>query len=236
MTEEATGRPPGWNGGGRVAPTSGFVSSDVAGEFPGLRLDWITVAISGRPRRSSPPGVVERLRHLANRYSGATVVTMRTTPIPHAYRSFYRQIGLDPDVDRIPAERVAVERLLHGGFASVDLISDACLLALLETGVPIWALDADAIDEQGLGIRTTTPGDAGWRPGSEYLEPGMLAVSDGTTVHGLLFAEPASAGAVRPRTTRVALFTVAVGGVPAIHVEESLWICADLISRGDSGE
>jgi hypothetical protein len=34
----------------------------------------------------------------------------------------------------------------------------------------------------------------------------------------------------------VALFSVAVGGVPAIHVEESLWISADLISRGDSGE
>lgn len=236
MTGERTGRPLGWPGGVRSSPRSGFVSSDVAAEFPGLRLDWIVVATCGRPRRSSPPGVVERLRHLANRYSGASVVTMRTRPIPHAYRVFYRQIGLDPDVDRIPAERVAVERLLRGGFASVDLISDACLLALLETGVPIWALDADAIDEEGLGIRTTTPADAGWQPGSEYLEPGILAVVDGTTVHGLLFGDPAIAGAVHPRTTRVALFSVAVGGVPAIHVDESLWICADLIGQGDSGE
>lgn len=228
MTGQATGRP--------RRPVPGFVSVDVAAEFPGLRLDWMTVATPGGRLRSSPPAVVDRLGHLANRLRGADVVAMRSRPIPHAYRAFFRQIGLDPDVDRIPAERVAVERLLRGGFASVDLITDACLVALLETGVPVWALDADAIDQDGLGIRTTTSGDAGWQPGSEYLEPGILAVVDGTTVHGLLFGDPAIAGAVHPRTTRVALFSVAVGGVPAIHVDESLWICADLIGQGDSGE
>jgi DNA/RNA-binding domain of Phe-tRNA-synthetase-like protein len=217
-------------------PVPGFVSADVAAEFPGLRLDWMTVATSGGRLRSSPPAVVERLGHLANRYRGASVVAMRSKPIPHAYRAFYRQIGLDPDIDRIPAERVAVERLLHGGFASVDLITDACLVALLETGVPVWALDADAVDEDGLGIRTTTRHDCGGRTDADYVEPGILAVVDRSTVHGLLFADPANAGAVRPRTRRVALFSVAVRGVPAIHVEESLWICAELIGRGDSGE
>ena len=228
MTGEAAGRP--------HRPVPGFVSADVAAEFPGLRLDWMTVATPGGRLRSSPPGVVERLGHLANRYRGVDVVALRSRPIPHAYRAFYRQIGLDPDVDRIPAERVAVERLLRGGFASVDLITDACLVALLETGVPVWALDADAVDGDGLGIRTTSRGDAGWQPGSEYLEPGILAVADGTTVHCRLFADPATAGAVRARTRRVALFSVAVGGVPAIHVEESLWVCADLIAQGVCGE
>ena len=228
MTGETTRRP--------HRPAPGFVSADVAAEFPGLRLDWMTVPAPPGLLRSSPPVVVERLGHLANRYRGASVVAMRSKPIHHAYRAFYRQIGLDPDVERIPAERVAVERLLHGGFASVDLITDACLVALLETGVPVWALDAEAVDEDGLGIRTTTRHDAGWQPGSEYLEPGILAVADGTTVHGRLFADPATARAVRPRTTRVALFSVAVGGVPAIHVEESLWISVDLIGRGDWGE
>jgi DNA/RNA-binding domain of Phe-tRNA-synthetase-like protein len=227
VTGEAIGRP--------LGSFSGFVSPDVAAEFPGLRLDWMPVDSAGGLRRPSPAGVVERLRRLANRYTGANVVTLRTKPIPHAYRAFYRQIGLDPDVDRVPAERVAVERLLHGGFVPADLITDACRLALLETGVPIWALDADAIDEDGLGIRTTTAADAGWQPGSEYVEAGALAVADGSAVHALLFAEPAGTGVVRRRTTRVALFSVAVGGVPAIHVEESLWICADLIGRGDSG-
>jgi DNA/RNA-binding domain of Phe-tRNA-synthetase-like protein len=228
VTGEGTGRPP--------RPVPGFVAAEVAVEFPGLRLDWMTVAAPPGRLRSSPPAVVERLGYLANRYRGASVVAMRTKPIPHAYRAFYRQIGLDPDVERIPAERVAVQRLLHGGFASVDLITDACLVALLETGVPVWALDAGAVDEKGLGIRPTTRGDAGWQPGSEYLEPGALAVVDGSTVHGLLFADPATAGAVRSRSTRVMLFSVAVDGVPAIHVEESLWICVDLIDRGDFEE
>jgi DNA/RNA-binding domain of Phe-tRNA-synthetase-like protein len=232
VTGDATGGRRGDNGDGWVRPRS----AAVAAEFPGLRLDWMTVAAPRGRSRSSPPAVVERLGHLANRYRGASVIAMRTKPIPHAYRAFYRQIGLDPDVERIPAERVAVERLLHGGFASVDLITDACLVALLETGVPIWALDADAVDEDGLGIRATTQGDAAWQPGSDYLEPGTLAVVDGRTVHGLLFADPASAAVVRPQTTRVTLFSVAVSGVPAIHVAESLWICADLIDRGYSGE
>ena len=35
---------------------------------------------------------------------------MRTKPIPQAYRAFFRQIGLDPDVDRIPSEEAARRR------------------------------------------------------------------------------------------------------------------------------
>ncbi len=214
-------------------PARGFIAADVADELPGLRLDWVT--LPARPRRS-PPALVGRLRQLSSRYRGATVVTMRTKPIHHAYRAFYRQIGLDPDVERIPAERAAVQRLLDGGFRSVDLIADACLVALIETGVPVWALDADGIDEQGLGIRATTRDDAGFQPGSEYLSPGRLAVADGRAIHGWLFAQPTSSAAVRSQTRRLALFSVAVPGVPAIHVEESLWICADLIGGGDPRE
>jgi hypothetical protein len=30
-------------------------------------------------------------------------------------------------------------------------------------------------------------------------------------------------------TRRVALFSIGVDGVPAIHVEEALWICAELL-------
>jgi DNA/RNA-binding domain of Phe-tRNA-synthetase-like protein len=216
-----------------VGLKSGFVAGDVAAEFPGLRLDWVTVAIPGGRRRSSPPDVVKRLRHLASRYRGASVVTMRTQPIPHAYRAFYRQIGLDPDVERIPAERVAVQRLLDGGFRSVDLIADACLIALLETAIPVWALDADAIAPPGLGIRTTTAEDARSCTGPAYLNPGSLAVADGGAVHGLLFADPMPPAAVSPRTTRAALYSVAVAGVPRIHVEEALWTSAELVGGGD---
>ena len=139
-----------------LSPAPGTIAAEVADELPGLRLDWVTVP--GRRARSHP-AVDRRLKELSNRYRGATVVTMRTHAIPHAYRAFYRQIGLDPDVDRIPSEEAALYRLVHGGFSSQDLLADALLLALLETGVPVWALDADAVAVGGLGIRIARVGE-----------------------------------------------------------------------------
>lgn len=209
------------------SPAAGFVEPHVRAEFPGLRLDWVTLAARRRP---SPPGLVAHLKTLSNRYRGADVVAMRTKPIPHAFRVFFRQIGLDPDVSRIPNERAAVARLLYGGFRSADLIADACLVALVETGVPVWALDADVVDAGGLGIRTATTEDLN-RAGERglALSAGGLAVADRTTVHARLFGDPAPDAQVGARTTRVTLFTVAVDGVPAIHVDESLWTCLELL-------
>jgi DNA/RNA-binding domain of Phe-tRNA-synthetase-like protein len=200
-------------------PLAGTIAPEVAAEFPGLRLRHVTV---GASRRSSPPELVARLRELANRYRGAGVVSMRTKSVPHAFRAFFRQIGLDPDVRRIPSEEVAVTRLLHGGFRSFDLISDACLVALIETGVPVWALDADVVDDAGPGIRTAAAG--------EPAPPGGLVVADGRTVHAELFGDPPAGHGVGSRTRRVTLYAVAVDGVPEIHVEEALWCVLDLLA------
>jgi DNA/RNA-binding domain of Phe-tRNA-synthetase-like protein len=163
---------------------------------------------------------------LSDRYRGATVVAMRTQPIPHAYRSFYRQIGLDPDVNRIPSEQAALSRLLAGRFVSHDLLSDALLIALIETGVPVWALDADRVDARGLGIRVTEPGE---RFGAAALPGGLLVVADRRTVHALLFGEIAAGHEALARTVRTTLFAVGVDGVPAIHVEEALWVAVEAL-------
>jgi len=113
---------------------------------------------------------------------------MRTQPIPHAYRSFFRQIGLDPDASRIPSEQAAVTRLLHGGFRSNSLVEDALLIALVETGVPVWALDGEVVDAGGLGIRPAAPGDRlGRTKHASHLPPGTLVVVDAQAVHALLF-------------------------------------------------
>jgi DNA/RNA-binding domain of Phe-tRNA-synthetase-like protein len=210
-------------------PRAGFIEALVLAEFPELRLDW--VAIDASPR-DSPREVKWRLRELSDRYRGATVVTMRTKAVPHAYRSFFRQIGLDPDVDRIPSEHAAVARLLHGGFRSWDLVHDAVLIALVETGVPVWALDARQVAVGGLGIRTTTARDRLGGEGGRPLAPGRLAVADAQRVHGLLFGELAAGHQVSAQTQRVVLFTVGVTGVPAIHVEEALWLCVELLDAG----
>lgn len=209
---------------------AGFVEPQLQAEFPGLRIDWVTV--EGRPRRS-PPEVKDRLRALSNRYRGASVVTMRTQPIPHAYRSFFHQVGLDPEVQRIPSEEAAVSRLLKGHFQSRDLLEDALLIALIETGVPVWALDADRVDAGGLEIRTTAAGD---RLGSGEralpLPAGRLVVADGRFVHALLFGDVAHDHAAGPRTRRIMLFAVGVQGIPAIHVEEAMWLCVETLKAG----
>jgi DNA/RNA-binding domain of Phe-tRNA-synthetase-like protein len=212
------------------SPAAGFVEPDICSEFPGLRLDWVS---SAARRCASPLAVRRRLRSLSNRYRGATVVAMRTQPIPHAYRAFFRQIGLDPDTTRIPSEEVAVARLLQGEFRSSDLVDDALLIALIETGVPVWALDAEAVDGGGLGIRTAVDGDRlGVGEYSRFLRPGTLSVADPRCVHAVLFGEIASGHEVSPRSREIVLFAVGVPGVPAIHVEEALWTCSEVFGTG----
>jgi DNA/RNA-binding domain of Phe-tRNA-synthetase-like protein len=211
-----------------LAPAAGFVEPELRAEFPHLRLDWVTVQAAARP---SPPAVRQRLRRLSDRYRGANVVAMRTQPIPHAYRTFFRHIGLDPDAERVPSEEAAVMRLLHGEFRSQDLVRDALLIALVETGVPVWALDAALVDAAGLGIRTSVAGERmGTGDYAMTLLPGRLVVADARAVHALLFGEVAPGHEVTPRTARLALFSVGVEGVPAIHIEEAMWLCLEILT------
>jgi DNA/RNA-binding domain of Phe-tRNA-synthetase-like protein len=203
------------------------VEAELRAEFPGLRLDWLTVEAR---LRDSPIDVRQRLRMLSNRYRGANVIAMRTQPIPHAYRAFYRQIGLDPDTRRIPSEEAAVTRLIDGQFRSRNLVHDALLIALIETGVPVWGLDADLVDAGGLGIRASTHGDRlGSNDFSSAIPPGTLVVADAGCVHSLLFGDLAPGHIVGSRTTRIVLFAVAVDGVPAIHVDEALWLTVEAL-------
>jgi DNA/RNA-binding domain of Phe-tRNA-synthetase-like protein len=211
----------------QLVAAPGFVEPRLRAEFPGLQLAWMTVEPSGR---SSPRAVKQRLRALSNRFHGASVVAMRTQPIPHAYRAFFRHIGLDPDASRIPSEEAAVARLLEGGFRSRDRLSDALLIGLIETGVPVWALEADLVEAGGLGIRTTEAGErfGGVEPA---LPAGRLVVADERHVHALLFGPLAPGHAASSRTSRVTLFAVGVAGVPAIHIEEALWTCGEILTH-----
>lgn len=210
----------------RVA-APGFVDPRLKAELPGLRLAWLSVEPT---RRTSPREVKQRLGALSNRYHGASVVAMRTQPIPHAYRAFFRQIGLDPDASRIPGEEAAVTRLLHGGFRSRDLLADALLIALVETGVPVWALNAELVDVDGLGIRTTASGEQ-FGSVQTTLPGGRLVVADACRVHALLFGPLAPGHEAGAGTPRITLFAVGVDGVPAIHLEEALWTCGEVLTR-----
>lgn len=213
-----------------LAAAAGFVEAALSAEFPGLRLAWVTAEGGLRP---SPLEVKLRLRQLSNRYRGASVVAMRTHPIPHAYRAFFHQIGIDPDSTRIPSEQAAVTRLLQGRFQSRNLVDDARLIALIETGVPVWALDADLVDAAGPGLRTSVTGDRlGSGDDAAYLAPGRLVVADARCVHAVLFGEVAARHAASARTRRLTLFAVGVEGVPEIHLEEALWAAVEVLRSG----
>ena len=210
-----------------MSSASGVIAPELRAEFPGLRLHW-TALDAGVHR--SPPELRRRLRELSDRYLGASVVAMRTQPIPHAYRAFFRQVGLDPDAERIPSEEAAVRRLVQGRFEPRNTVQDATLIALIETGVPVWALDDRRVEVDSLGIRIAMAGDRlGSTPDGTALPAGQVVVADRECVHATLFSEPVPEHRPGPRTSRVVLFAVAVDGVPAIHVEEALWVSTDAI-------
>jgi hypothetical protein len=201
--------------------------------LPGLEL-LVCEALrtGGRPLGGvSPPDVRERLRELSNRFRGARAVGLRREPVPSAYRVFFRHIGLEPDVARTPIEAAVLERMLNGGFPTRGLLEDVLLIALLDTGVPVWALDADLV-EGPLGIRVTREGERLGRGGDgPVLPPGRLVVADSCAALAVLFGEPAPGHEPRAGTRAVTLFAVQVAGVPALYVEEALWSCRASLER-----
>jgi hypothetical protein len=161
----------------------------------------------------------ERLRMTADRLRGPEAVAMRARPVPWAYRVLFRHLGLDPDVTRTPVEELAVERLLRGGLAPQGLPEDALAIATLETGVPVYAVDADALDgELLLGP------DAG----------GQIALTDAAGTVAVLFRPPLPERLPGRATRRLLLFAVQAPGVDDIFVEEALWTAASALPTIDA--
>lgn len=209
-------------------PRPAWVSERLREEFPRLGLVALTVTVE-RSLGRSPRGVRERLARLADRFYGADALVLRQRPVPHAYRVFFRHIGLDPDVTRVPVEAAAVARLMKGGFPSRGLVEDALTIAVMETGVPVWALDADAA-EGALGLRLTGQHESlGEGEDAAPLPPERIVIADERRPLALLFGALAPGTGVTKETRRVLLFAVTVEGVPEIHVTEALWICAETL-------
>ncbi len=206
------------------APRQGWVAPRIASEFPGLGIAWVEV--DAKPGRSPDP-VRRRLRDLSDRTNGAQAIRLRERPIPWAYRVFFRQIGLDPDRTRTPAEQLMLDRLHDGGFRSKGLPADALDLAIVETGVALRAFDADRIDGD-LCIRESAPGES--LPGHPAeLRRGTLTVADERKPVGMLFGPTADGYRVESESRRIAVAAVQVKGVPQIAVEEALWIAASTL-------
>jgi DNA/RNA-binding domain of Phe-tRNA-synthetase-like protein len=207
---------------------AGWVEERLRAELPGLGL--VSCALPAPRARRSPAGVREHLDALSVRFRGADALALRQRPIPHAYRVAFRHVGLDPDLTRTPVEAAAIERLVQGGFVSRGLLDDALTIALVETGVPLWALDADAV-EGPLGLRLARDGERlGDGEQAPPLPPGQLVVADARTPLAPLFGTPATSHAVARRTRQLLLFAIEVDGVSRAHVAEALWQCAETLA------
>jgi DNA/RNA-binding domain of Phe-tRNA-synthetase-like protein len=211
----------------------GYVDAGVAEEFPALRVAWVEVPATVGP---SPPELRERLRGLSDRLRGAQAIALRGQDVPHAYRVFFRHIGLDPDVDRIPVEALMLERLFHGGYPSRGRLPDALSIACIETGVPVWAVDAERVAPP-FGVRPAREGDsvpaagAGAPPAAGESPPtGQLVLADADRSLAVLFQPPGPPWAPDRETRRVALVSVVVPGVPALFAEEALWIAGEALA------
>jgi DNA/RNA-binding domain of Phe-tRNA-synthetase-like protein len=188
----------------------GEVAPALADEHPGLWLAWTHVEATPRP---TPRELAARLRGHADRIGGAQALALRSRDVPHAYRVFFRHVGLDPDVVRTPVEAVAFRRLFEGGLHPRNLVDDALTVAVLETGVGIVAFDADRLAGP-LCLRE---------------HDGTLVIADDAGPVTVLFGEPEARAAVRRDTRRVALVAVAVPNVPDLFVEEALWTAWEIL-------
>jgi DNA/RNA-binding domain of Phe-tRNA-synthetase-like protein len=212
-------------------PVEGTVAPALTAELPGLRLRWTVAAEAAGGR--TPRGLRHQLEHVSQRFRGAQAVALRTRPVPRAYRAFFRQIGLDPDVDQTPVEAVAVQRLVRGELHSGDRLSDALMLAILETGVPLVAF-AEAQLAGDVTLRAAAAGET--LPTGDYahdVPAGRLVLADGAGPVAVLFGRLSDRHAAGRERAPVRLVAVQVPGVPDVFVEEALWLAHDALTGLD---
>ena len=197
----------------------------VKAEFPDLRAEWLACTCGDH---RCDRGVGERLAMLASRLNGRQALELRQQQVPAAYRSFFRQVGLDPDQQLTPIEQAVLGRLFSGGNLPQDRISDALLLALLETSVPVFAFDAAFVSPpikiRSAGLDEVLEGVA--------VEPGALIVADSQRPLCQLFSPPQPPVAAGAASDQLLLVAILVPGVSAIAGDEALTIAAEAISGG----
>jgi hypothetical protein len=213
------------------APAPGWIAPDVAEELPGLELlSWTTAT---EWRRRSPPWAREWLGRLSTGVDGHAVLHAHRTDAPAAHRDFLRRIGRDPNVDLSPQELAYHDRILHGGFPVRGTPQDLLLVVLLETGIPIWVLDADRISGD-LGIRRSLlgelPEEASRPAGAPPRRPEPVVV-DGSGVVAEIGREPREPWRATRKTTSTTFFCARVPGLPDLRVEEAIWLCRSLVDR-----
>ena len=152
-------------------------------------LALVCEAVEVAHARRSPPDVRARLRALAD----------RVPRVPHdvdPYAIAMARLGVEGPA---PAEAALRARLVRGGYRSRGLLADALVIAVVETGVGVWATD----------------------------DPGPLRVVDdavvGASLNVRVFSTPPPVS-----SSPVTLFGIVVPGVATGVVEEAVQIAAEI--------
>ena len=206
-------------------PGDGWIDRELELEFPGLAL--MTRGCEGPVRED--PGVTERLATVASRIRGRSAIELRREPVPAAYRAFYRQVGIDPDVEMTPVEAAIGRRLFEGGVRRTDPLQAALELAVLETSAPVYALDAQALDGPP-GIRPAGAGEeVAGTDGVMRGLPGRLVIADAAGPLCRLFDAAHGRARAGASTGSLLLVSVGVPGVAPIVLDEALDVAAGAI-------
>ena len=198
----------------------GAVASDLREDFPELSIWTADVPAA---MQSSPDVVRRRMDAAGERLTGADAIGTRSESTPWAYRVFARRLGVDPDGAESVVEAAALQQ--HSELrATGSLPADAQRIAVAETGVPVLAFDADALDGE-LWLRRAIPGE---RIGDHAIEPGRPVLADRTRVLAAPFGPTDAAAGVTEETERMTFVALQVKGVPDVGIEEALWTVVEI--------
>lgn len=196
----------------------GVVEPAVAAELPGLSIHWVDVP---RGVGKTPSGLATELGFAAQRMRGATIVMASTGTIAAAYRSFARQLGMDPAAVSGSVEAVAMRRLLSGGLSPTGIPNDAATLATLEFGAPITVFDAGALSGALSIARAEASGP--------LHAVGDIVLTDQQQEVGRLFTEPFPQFQASRKTKSLRFATVGVPEVAAGLCRSELQRAAELM-------
>lgn len=200
---------------------AGWCSSELEEDFPGLGLVQLESAVLA----DAVDRIRDRLEDVAGRIDGRSVATIPLERVPAAYRALARQLGLDPDADGTPLAEVLRDRIRHGTIPSTGVVADAAAIAMLETGVPVYAVGAEDVAGP-LGLTLAEEGEVLAGDPLAALPPRAVVVSDLQGPLALALLPPPRVP--RPRE-RVVLFAIRAPGVADLEVEEALWLAAGLL-------
>lgn len=201
-----------------VEVRNGTIDPVALEEFPQAGVSFATVeTASGRTAR----GLAMELALAADRIRGASALTASTAPVAASYRSFLRQLGMDPEAVECTADAVVRRRLVEGGLAPSFAVRDAAALVALELGVPLMAFSCGDSPREVSIIRST-------ESGALHAEGDLVVSVDGVPVCRL-FGQAFPSREVTKGTRRSLLVAVRAPGVSELLCAAAIERCAELI-------